>query len=77
MQTTSWLINGDKERESERDCDRGSIDEISLSSRTDQQASIDFLELGAVAIGVELGAKIHGTELMPRPCHANSHVNDT
>jgi hypothetical protein len=32
-----------------------------------------FPELGAVAIGV----KIHGAELMPRPHHAGSHVNDT
>jgi hypothetical protein len=59
-------------RESERDRDRGSIDETGLSPRAGQQASIDFLELGA-----ELGAKIHGTELMPRPRHASSHVNDT
>jgi hypothetical protein len=32
-----------------------------------------FPELGAVAIG----AKIHGAELMSRPHHAGSHVNDT
>ena len=25
----------------------------------------------------QLGAKIHGAELMPRPRHASSHVNDT
>jgi hypothetical protein len=44
-----------------------SIDETGLSPRAVQQASTDFLELGA---------KIHGTELMPRPHHASSHVND-
>jgi hypothetical protein len=51
--------------------------ETGLSPRAGQQDSIDFLELGVVAIGAELGAKIHGTELMPCSRHASSHVNDT
>ena len=33
--------------------------------------------LHAKIYGAELGAKIHGTELMPRPRHASSYVNDT
>ena len=36
-----------------------------------------FPYLDAVVIGAELGAKIYGAELMPRPRHARSHVNDT
>ena len=33
--------------------------------------------LHAKIYDAELGAKIHGTELMPRPRHASSYVNDT
>ena len=54
-------------RESERDCDKGSINETGLSPRAGQQASIDFLEVDAVAIDAEL---------MSRPRHVDSHVND-
>jgi hypothetical protein len=54
-------------RESERDCDGRSIDETCLSPLAAQQASIDFLELGA---------KIHCTELMPHSHYVSSHVND-
>ena len=54
-------------RESERDGDKGSINETSLSPRAGQRASIDFLEVDAVAIDAEL---------MSRPRHVDSHVND-
>ena len=36
-----------------------------------------FPYLDAVVIGAELGAKIYGAELMPRPRHASSRINDT
>ena len=54
-------------RESERDCDKGSINETGLSPWAGQQASINFLEVDAVAIDAEL---------MSRPRHVDSHIND-
>ena len=54
-------------RESERDGDKGSINEMGLSPRAGQQASIDFLEVDTVAIDAEL---------MSRPRDVDSHIND-
>jgi hypothetical protein len=53
------------QRENERDCNK-------FITTAGQQASIYFLELGAVAIG----AKIYGTELMPRKQPRQRHAEN-